>query len=497
MATKLVDVSRLVAELSPNGRSAIDADPIEPAEPVEPSWPELPPEALAGLAGDVVRTFEPYTEADNAATLITTLTMFGNCVGRNPHIWIGESRHGANIFSVIAGKSSRARKGTSAAGPRRIFKAVDEQWLETRQIGGVGSGEGLIWAVRDPSEPKVDKKGETIIEDPGVSDKRLMLFEEEISGLFTVSGKEGSIVSETIRKAWDGPAVLYNTVKRSPIRATGAHVSVVGHVTIEEGRRKLTETDRANGVGNRFLWVVAQRSKELALPARVPEGQISELAGRLFKAIDFGRRAGATEFDDDARQLWERIYPVLTIDYPGLFGSLIARAEAQVVRLALIYATIDRSRAITPAHLLSALAFWDYCEASARYIFGDRTGDSVADRITDALAVAPEGLTESAIHDLFNRHESGSRVKAALNLLLKHKRVTLTEDRSTGGRPARVWALATLSEGITPIESPLELARRLIQESGISSPNSLSSQSHLVHDAADQAESELEDADEF
>ena len=34
----------------------------------EPAWPELKPEALYGLVGDIVRTTDPFTEADPVAT---------------------------------------------------------------------------------------------------------------------------------------------------------------------------------------------------------------------------------------------------------------------------------------------------------------------------------------------------------------------------------------------------------------------------------------------
>ena len=41
-----------------------------------------------------------------------------------------------------------------------------------------------------------------------------------------------------------------------------------------------------------------------------------------------------------------RVYPALSEGRPGLLGSVIARAEAQVMRLALVYAVLDRSESI-------------------------------------------------------------------------------------------------------------------------------------------------------
>ena len=57
----------------------------------------------------------------------------------------------------------------------------------------------------------------------------------------------------------------------------------------------------------------------------------------------------------------------------------------------------------------------------ARYIFGDATGDPVADNILEALrASAKEGLTE--IRDLFGRHKGTERINQALGELRKLER---------------------------------------------------------------------------
>ena len=49
-------------------------------------WPVLPHEALHGLAGKIVNTFLPETEADPAAILATILAMVGNCGPRAAYL---------------------------------------------------------------------------------------------------------------------------------------------------------------------------------------------------------------------------------------------------------------------------------------------------------------------------------------------------------------------------------------------------------------------------
>jgi hypothetical protein len=68
---------------------------------------------LYGFAGQVVRTLAPHTEADPAAILLQFLAAFGNAAGPGPHCLVGPARHRLNLFVVLVGESSKARKGTS------------------------------------------------------------------------------------------------------------------------------------------------------------------------------------------------------------------------------------------------------------------------------------------------------------------------------------------------------------------------------------------------
>jgi hypothetical protein len=143
--------------------------------------------------------------------------------------------------------------------------------------------------------------------------------------------------------------------------------------------------------------------------------------------------------DAEARELWAAIYPELTADHPGMLGAITSRGEAQVTRLSLIYAVLDCSRAVTPAHLDAALALWEYAERSCRHIFGDALGDPVADDILRALRrSAEDGLTRTQIRDLFGRHKNSDRIDAALALLLGLGLGQMVK-QETGGRPVELW----------------------------------------------------------
>src|SRR5262249_44816902 len=162
--------------------------------------------------------------------------------------------------------------------------------------------------------------------------------------------------------------------KNSPARATGAHVSLIGHVTADELRRYLTVTESANGFGNRHLWLCVDRARLLPEGGCVNQNDWDILRTALIEALGFAKAAGEMSRDDDARAIWREVYGTLSAGRPGLAGALLARAEAHVLRLSMVYALMDCSAVIQAEHLLAALTLWDYCERSVYYVFGDCLG---------------------------------------------------------------------------------------------------------------------------
>jgi transcription initiation factor IIE alpha subunit len=112
------------------------------------------------------------------------------------------------------------------------------------------------------------------------------------------------------------------------------------------------------------------------------------------------------------------------------------------MRLALTYALLDGASCIQTPHLLAALALWEYAEASARYIFGEVTGDAVADRIVEALKIRGETSESDILHKLFQGNVKAERIRSALNLLHRAKRITLRTEE-TAGRTKTLWRATT------------------------------------------------------
>jgi hypothetical protein len=163
-----------------------------------------------------------------------------------------------------------------------------------------------------------------------------------------------------------------------------------------------------------------------------------ELAAKTKQIVQSARNIARVEFAAETRAEWERVYPTLSEGRPGLLGAITARAEAQTVRLAMLYSLLDESDEIGLQHLRAGLATWHYCEDSARFIFGESLGDPAADEILSLLRASEEGLTRNELTDHFKRNKASAEIGRALTLL-QALGLARVERRQTGGRAAEVW----------------------------------------------------------
>lgn len=399
------------------------------------TWPSPPDRAaFSGLAGEIIRTIEPHSESDPTALLLQLLITFGCLAGRRAHYLVEGTPHYPNENGLVVGSTSAARKGTSLTHILNLARRVEVRWSSEQITPGLSSGEGLIHAVRDPTHPNADGKGG----DPGVTDKRLLIVESEFSNALKVMQRDGNTLSEVVRQAWDSGR-LRTLTRSQPLRATDAHVAIIGHITPAELRRLLKDVDVANGLLNRFMLIAVRRSKYLPDGGSLADGDMEYMARQLGNAVAFAREAGRIRRDDAAHSLWNEKYPSLADRPGGLLGAATSRAAPHVLRLSLLYALLDRSAIITRPHLEAALAFWRYVEESTRFFFGDSLGDPIADSILAALRDRGElGLARSEISALSGRHWSSDQIDDALQRLATDG-LAIGESVKTAGRSKEVW----------------------------------------------------------
>lgn len=189
------------------------------------------------------------------------------------------------------------------------------------------------------------------------------------------------------------------------------------------------------------------------------EDNLVKLIDKLSGAVANAKQVEEITWHEETKPLWGYIYQFLSEARPGLVGSMTARSEANVTRLALIYALLDKANAIMPIHLKAALAVWGYSERSSSYIFQDMTGNTDADTIMAVLVDNADGLTKTDISDLFGRHKSAQELGNALDLLIGLGKITKTKI-PTEGRSKEVYCLARPEQrGNTSLNSLLSQAK--------------------------------------
>ena len=151
----------------------------------------------------------------------------------------------------------------------------------------------------------------------------------------------------------------------------------------------ITATELANGFFNRFLVIAVQCSKELPFGGRLAGDDLARVRDAVLTALRFAAFPRQVTFDPQARDRWIDVYGPLSRGEEGLLGAATRRAEAHVVRLAAIYASLDCAARIGLPHLEGALAVWRYSADSARWIFGDSLGDPPPTRSGHSPRPAP------------------------------------------------------------------------------------------------------------
>jgi hypothetical protein len=472
------------------GRSKPGDSFVRPYFAVSGTKPDpLGDDAYHGLAGKLVRLIAPHSEAAAEALLIQLLTAIGNILGRaTPAIEIENAPHRGRLFSVIVGPTGKARKGTAWGRIKYVMRQVDPKWAEHRlRHGGLSSGEGLIQALRGPvpydledliralgqgdeegiEEMRADDTMSALLDaveqldkDAGVDDflkaitdaekeardeaekrdprelrdGRLLVLEAEFSRVLRVCKREHSITGAILRDLWDGDQANVLT-RQKPLAVSGAHLGIIAHITGAELRRELTDAELMNGFANRFLFVYVERSQLLPFGGQVPEQALVPLIDELAEVVAHEWGHETIILDSDAREIWPEQYARLNESRPGLYGSATDRGDTQVIRLALIYALLDRSRMIGIDHLRAALEVWRYCDDSARYLFGGRLGDRVAEFVLAELQASDQGyLDRIKIYDALQRRVTKREIDVALEHLealglIRRERI------ETGGRP--------------------------------------------------------------
>lgn len=437
-----------------------------PAFHLNDDHPVLSEEALCGVAGDFVRMAEGTTEGSSAGVLFGFLTLVGATLGADndaPHVKVGADKHHGRLFVCLVGPTGSGRKG-SAWAPVRALKdaladldaAADDQHLPSFEIppdslavlkkpvtplfheGGLSSGEGIIFHIRDQSVVPAKKEGQKPVVDEGQPDKRLLIYQPEFGGALRMSKRDGNTLADQLRCGWDG-TTLAPLIKKDFIKATRPHLCVFGNVTSEELTEKTTRNSFFNGFVNRFLWVAVQREAYIPIPKLLDRAKLDTLAQRV-RASVMRARGKTYPLSVAAKAEWYCIYRMLE-DRPlsGFAAKATERASPYVLRMALIFAILDDEDCIEPRHLASAVAVWQYAQDSAAYIFGSESNglSPYAEKVYDFISKSRGEVLKKDVWEAIGKHWNKRRMDNAIDDLCAMG-IVEAESQPTGGRPGQV-----------------------------------------------------------
>jgi hypothetical protein len=335
--------------------------------------PELPEAALHGLPGRVAAELAVTSGADPAALLVSFMVAFGNTLGRHPHIMLAGAEHPAREFAVIVGDAATGRKGTAWQAVKALVREAEPDWTP-RIVRGIQSPESVV-----------DK-----LDDTRLADSRLMIVETEFSRLIRKLDRMAGM-GEMFRNAWDGEPLERMRAGKFQ-RASEHHISLLGMITPPELLRLHQTLSESGGLESRMLYVISAPDSEID-PFEYT-GTPRGLAGKVQAAIEFSLNYVIDNTGPISAELclmrgimppakgivseevhygWRKIKARLP-KVSEEFQPYVARAEAHVIRLALIYALADRSISIEPEHIDAALALWEFCAQCAERIFSIPVG---------------------------------------------------------------------------------------------------------------------------
>ena len=406
-------------------------------EPTRHSMPVPDPDMFAGLMGEIAEEASGRTEADKVGIYVSLLAITGMLAGRKPHVMIGDRRHPLLVWPLLMGRTGSGRKGDAIASATLAAGSAFLE-LDSLTVTGLGSGEGLVWHIRDP-----DEKG-------GTEDKRLLVIEEELGHIIALSAREGSTLSSIIRKAWDGGRL--QSLTRHPYIASWSHVSIIAGITPAEFRMRVSNRDLASGLWNRYMPLFVERRELIASPDSMDGDVLERFSNGIEKAVNTAASINAISLSGQARSLLEdELYPEFAdlAEEEDKVADFLERGTAYLRRVAALTAALDGRKQVRAEDLSSSAWLIRYSLASARYALDTGKRNPRLDRLQRAADEAsPELLGRRWIYEtLFHHNVSSEDIQEIIDTLCNDERYRdnkgrpLYEERSTprtgGGRPRR------------------------------------------------------------
>jgi hypothetical protein len=377
----------------------------------------MAPAAFRGVAGGVVECIHDETEACDEAVHMQFLVAVGNLFGTRPHFMVGGKAHRCNLNTCLVGASS-CGKGSAWDALRWMLDEAGVMAASKPTLTGMTSGEGVIAELKE-------------------SGGQVLAVESEFSRTLNNMNRDGNSLDAILRQAFEDTTLRVPT-KNCPLTVLNAHLSVIAHIPEVELRRKMSSDLLENGFAGRFLWARAylhQLKADGGNFAPVREA-LKPHVEKLILAVQHAELLNENHVyrrDREAEALWESVYPGLRVRPPNTYGAATSKAAAMTMRLAMIYAVLDRQWEVYRTHLESALAVWDYCDATAKALFGDGMADAKMAKLLAALEECPDGMHRTQIRrEVFKSHIGSDELNRLLALARDSGNLVYIEQKNNG-----------------------------------------------------------------
>ena len=324
-------------------------------------YPIVPEAAWCLTARVYLEAVKNSTSASEAYHLAVFLTVVGAILGRSVFFRMPHPIY-PNFYTALVGRSGRAKKGTAIGFGCRLARQVNNEF---HIKSSVDSGQGLV---------------EQIAKFQGLHSEKstAVLFRfAELKGQIEKANREGSTIISTLSEAFDCEDVLEVNTRTNPVQAKKAFVAAVGAAS-PSWLDKLQMADLEGGIGNRFLWVPGRSREPIPLPPPPIQSKLNAVAQELAgmrgwwgKAED-GKETELVltpEAEERWRWFYKKVYTLGSED--PLVEIMGERMDQHCIKVAMIYAAIERSPEIGIQHLNPAIVFTQFLIESLYAIFSD------------------------------------------------------------------------------------------------------------------------------
>jgi hypothetical protein len=331
---------------------------------------ELPEEAWRGVFADYRAAMVGTSEAPDAAHFTALWAAAAVLLRRRVHLYYGRTTY-PNVYLVNYGITGDSK--TTAQ--RRVEDLLPGE-ERVRVLRGIGSTEGTCdWMEANES-----------------SEIAHLLFLEELAGLLTRGGWDGSTILDFLTQAFDTPPVFEIPYRKKPVRVVEPTPTLLAGTTPEWFWRSIREVDLHGGFGNRLFFLTGLPKAPIPLPKKPDEYLLGRVRDRLGQLDNIERCEAKLSADAEAR--WNRFYIVFK-ETARLLDPLTAAATKRVhtyaIKLAMTYAALEGTLPeITVDQITAAIKVASFGLQCAEHLIRDRQEFSVQGRCEKAVAKALE-----------------------------------------------------------------------------------------------------------